>query len=610
MAFLLSGLSLPGNIVANLLGGQIAGQGKTTLQPHPLYASSFGTVLQGQVGAMGTAAPLVRLTAVVQNGTPIDTIVNRLAENIAGGVGRQLPQLGGAAARARLAASVRRALSPPSNAPPGATAEQQVSALARRLQQWLAGVAREADLHGQQSDTSGHVLDAKSAKELPAQNGLDPNANASADPSALAQALLARVAASFATTSAQPLVTSQSGVSAAVAAGAQSLSASVKPAQHPHASPAGITEAAMSRAAKETATLTSAVAQLQGAVASAVARGTATAAKDAAAAAEGEPNASAQPSQAVPAKAQQPQVQPPSVQLGRVVTTAAPAPSDLVARMLARAAGVDAQLAALRQAPAEADSAATHEAAPVPVQRDGVNSGGTSQPSVAHAAARVVAALSDTIAGAAPSNGGTSQRDGSTNANGGPQPSFAPTSANAAAPAASAAPFAATLSQAPATPPAPAHAPAQAMVDPTAVVEQVVKSMAMRSNSDGTSELRLRLVPDSLGTVTMKLTVSGSNVSATAIAQTPDARNALVANQQHLTRSLADSGLKLTSFNVNLSSDLGQHDGRNHDRASGFGRHYAVHEVAASSEPDSTESSNGGPSIVPGSLLGLFNYLA
>jgi flagellar hook-length control protein FliK len=131
----------------------------------------------------------------------------------------------------------------------------------------------------------------------------------------------------------------------------------------------------------------------------------------------------------------------------------------------------------------------------------------------------------------------------------------------------------------------------------------------MRTQTDGTSEVRLRLVPEHLGAVTLSLKVDGSNVSATALAQNADVRNALVAHQQQLARSLADSGLKLTSFSVNLSGGNAGHD-QQRDRTSGFGRQYAVHEIAASGKTDSTESTPVEPALVPQSTLALLNYLA
>jgi flagellar hook-length control protein FliK len=143
--------------------------------------------------------------------------------------------------------------------------------------------------------------------------------------------------------------------------------------------------------------------------------------------------------------------------------------------------------------------------------------------------------------------------------------------------------------------------------DPSAAIEQLVKSMAMRTGSDGTSEMRLRLQPESLGTVTLKLTVDGNNVSANVVAQNGEARTALLAQQHHLARSLADSGLKLTSFTVDLSG--GQAQDQMRDRTSGFGRRYTVHEMAAA-DGDSAESSSTGPALLPSSTLGLLSYLA
>ncbi len=89
-------------------------------------------------------------------------------------------------------------------------------------------------------------------------------------------------------------------------------------------------------------------------------------------------------------------------------------------------------------------------------------------------------------------------------------------------------------------------------VDQSAIVEQVLRGAFMR-NVGQSSEIRLTLVPEGLGDVDVKLVVSAGSVSAHVIAQTPEVRDALVAAQPQLTKSLADAGLKLESFNVDLS---------------------------------------------------------
>ena len=95
----------------------------------------------------------------------------------------------------------------------------------------------------------------------------------------------------------------------------------------------------------------------------------------------------------------------------------------------------------------------------------------------------------------------------------------------------------------------------QAPVDPNAVVDQVLQGISMRTLSDGSQSVRMRLVPESLGSVTVNLSVQNGSVNATLLAQNTDVRDALLANQQALSRSLADAGLKLASFTVNLANN-------------------------------------------------------
>ena len=68
------------------------------------------------------------------------------------------------------------------------------------------------------------------------------------------------------------------------------------------------------------------------------------------------------------------------------------------------------------------------------------------------------------------------------------------------------------------------------------------------------SEVRLRLVPEHLGDVNVKLVVTNGGVNATVVAANSDVRDTLIANQQHLARSLESAGLKLTGFSVDVSN--------------------------------------------------------
>jgi flagellar hook-length control protein FliK len=103
-------------------------------------------------------------------------------------------------------------------------------------------------------------------------------------------------------------------------------------------------------------------------------------------------------------------------------------------------------------------------------------------------------------------------------------------------------------------PPAPdatlPHAPPA--TDANAIVDQVLRGVSLRT-SDGSSEVRLRLVPENLGDVSVKLVVTGGSVDASITAHSVDAQNALAGGQAQLARTLADAGLKLQSFSVGLA---------------------------------------------------------
>ncbi len=91
--------------------------------------------------------------------------------------------------------------------------------------------------------------------------------------------------------------------------------------------------------------------------------------------------------------------------------------------------------------------------------------------------------------------------------------------------------------------------------DRYAVVEQVLKGLSIRNlGGVSNSEVRLRLVPEHLGDVNVKLVITNGNVNATLVAANADVRDTLVANQSQLARSLDSAGLKLTGFNVDVSN--------------------------------------------------------
>jgi flagellar hook-length control protein FliK len=158
---------------------------------------------------------------------------------------------------------------------------------------------------------------------------------------------------------------------------------------------------------------------------------------------------------------------------------------------------------------------------------------------------------------------------------------------------------------------------AQTPVDTSAIVEQVLRGAFLQTNGTSSS-IRLSLVPEHLGDVSVKLNVDASgNVSAHVTAQTVEAGNALTQGQSQLTRSLAEAGLKLTSFSVDVSnSGLGGNaNGQQQPSQQPFtGRHIPNTGLDADA-PSGDESAllavpTFGPPIVANRTLGAYNYLA
>jgi hypothetical protein len=155
--------------------------------------------------------------------------------------------------------------------------------------------------------------------------------------------------------------------------------------------------------------------------------------------------------------------------------------------------------------------------------------------------------------------------------------------------------------------------PSQTTVDPSTVVEQILHGAFLQTIGD-TSTVRLRLVPETLGDISVKLTVNGSSVDAQVMAQTPAAHDALVAGQGQLTRALADAGLKLNSFNVDLAGgfmNFQQQQQQSSGQGQSNGRTLLLGGVDT---PESDESAlvaapNFGPPVLAGANWSALNYL-
>lgn len=481
--------------------------------------AAFSNLLAGltsgaNAATTGSQSLLAQLSAMVQNGTPLSSIIDQISKSVGNALGQQLSgklsQSDIDRIRSSITSSIANALAPPSNAPPGSS-DQQVSALATRLQGLIESLARDTtESSGQQNDIAGNLLDAKSAKEIPAQASAKTTASTTTlDVSSLVQSLLS------------------SALSALQAA--QASTAPVAQSSSP------------------------------------------------ASAQNGSANANALVPQSTDASSQ-------------TAITMANAP-DLLARMLVRAAGVDAKI----------NGAAAAANAP-----NGASSNALQTPSAL--AARFQSALANVISNAGQASSGGSFTSGGQTGQSSDQQSQQHSTNDSSLTNVLAAPgfsMSGTTQSAETT-----AAASQTGVDANAVIEQMVKSMVMRTDAQGSSVIQLHLQPENLGDVTMKITVTGSQISANVVAANADVRNTLMSNHQQLARTLADAGLTLSGFSVDVSGGNAGRDQQNNDRASGFGRRYTVHELRGASESETPALASLGPSILDGSSLALFNYLA
>ena len=434
-----------------------------------------------------------RLQTAGAAANPMAFIVNHIAADIASAVVKSTGNQSNGTAQSTLQRAMASALAPPGTSPPG-NGTQLASLLQQQLTNLVTRLTEGTANAGQQNELSGTVLDANSAREIPAQQTKLPAGAQNATPDLVASYV-------------------------------QSLLNAVSNASTSNASPTA---------------------------------------------------GSGNPGQAAATA-------PPAVQ-------AQPLP-DILARMLVRAATADAQRGGEVVARALPASGSTSL------------SPSTTQTTAGNAALfdRLIAIVAEQQTG---SQSGTG--DGKGQSQGLPQ---APQAQNQSS-VSQTMPFAAQAAAAPAANLAASQTPAttHAAVDPNAVIEQLVKSLSMRTFG-GSSELQLRLQPEHLGNVSLKLTVTGNTISANVVAQNPDVREALLSNQQQLVRSLAEAGLSLGKFSVDVSGGNTAFTQQQSHRHANFGRTITAGGSLLANEETNWEDQRYGPAVT-GSISLMFNYLA
>ncbi len=265
---------------------------------------------------------------------------------------------------------------------------------------------------------------------------------------------------------------------------------------------------------------------------------------------------------------------------------------DFLTRMLTRAANAEAQRGGDTLAGAVQPGASSHQSSAT----------GAPVPSSAMLFERLLAIVAEQQMGSQSDGDAKDQQDSS----GGAAPQTQTTNTaqtpiaaqSASVPAASAQPTA-----------QPASASSYTTIDPQAVIEQIVKGISLQTTGS-TSQIQLRLQPEHLGDVSLKITVTGNTINANLVAQNGAVRDVLLSNQQHLARSLAEAGLSLGKFSVDVSggnAGFTQQQSQQHAR---FGRSITAGGSLLSQQDEPWEDQRYGPSLVTSAGSLVFNYLA
>ena len=509
----LGGPNLPSSIGAPSSGANLGdvmfGQLLAAQLRNPQLKAALQNVTENvaQAGKIGDQLKAA-VAQLLQNGTKLEAVVDQLAQTLGSDVLSQLQkQLGitpGADAQTTINRLIAQALGPPANGPP-LPAAQVAAALVERLTEVADALAKVSDnAAGQQHESLGTTVSDAKAGDNPAPTTGTPT---------ILQIVLAALQPYLATPLAQSTGSSTNSGTGPPAGNSSSGSSPQNLAPAPVPPPAPWVPTTVSSAPHATPAETAA----SGNAATATAQVTAQS--------SGGPTVAANP----------------------VLTLVGTGGDTVIGRILARAANV-----AANQAPAQPD-------APQPGTA-------TLQPQVAIAPAAsatggtagdaLLASLLRSLQTAFPPLG-EAKSDSATADSGsslGPVATTTPSTSSVFA-SLGLGPIVSTTFDSSAPAPAqnqPASTPSY--VDPNGIVDQVLAGISMRYQPDGTQTVRMRLVPESLGDVTVNLQVQNGSVTATLLAQTTDVRDALLANQQLLVRSLADAGLKLSSFTVNLAN--------------------------------------------------------
>lgn len=526
---------------------------------------SFGQILrqtQPVATKLDSKSIPPQLLALLASGVPISSIANQVAESLAGKVANAITHGTKHAldnvSKNKLLQAFASALAPPGGSPPGSSAEQ-AQTLAQRLQTLVANLAGVAAANaGQQNRFAGQILDAISAKETPAQQQSVQPGSSGADVASFIESVLSDAVAQL-----QAATTNSNLASSPTNSTVHSMPVLVAPQSAEQQQPAPKTAPSIVQTGSQTTSQT--------------------------------------------------QAQPQSQQQSQ--------PGDVLGRIIARAATAAARF----DSPAASATAAI--SAPVskttPVTNNPVSD---TQPSAVRASLdSLVAAIVDGArsSGCNTSSSGTFGGQNSNLFNLGQFVLGQSGAAKLTKLASDGGSFAQQTNvltgpmfqlstgqtvgqlQAPAVP--------YTDVDPNSIIEQVIKGIQVRNLGPDNSEMRMQLSPEHLGDVSVKLSMSGGNISATITAQSAEVRDVLLANQNELHRSLADAGLKLQNFSVNVSGG-GPHGFAQHqDLARNAGARRVAFHLGNADETQHDvlpATPTFGPPLAAVQTLGLLNYLA
>jgi len=141
------------------------------------------------------------------------------------------------------------------------------------------------------------------------------------------------------------------------------------------------------------------------------------------------------------------------------------------------------------------------------------------------------------------------------------------------------------------------------------VIDQIINRLSVRSNGSQ-SEVKIRLDPPSLGTVRMNISTSADGVRTLIVAENQAVKQLIENNLSQLRDSMANQGLKLDGFSVEVGGDSNSGFSQQQDNLDQFNTNDSSHEDTSELEDQISEEPTRQTSFIFDDISQTFSVVA